>query len=304
MTILQKFYNWHIPHKGNDHKPKAIRHKTLAIYSGLLIATKVLVLILLFFTYPTQAEFSTITVNRIIQLTNKERVKLGLSELKHNRVLDLAAQKKAEDMLKKNYFAHTSPDGIKPWHWFKEVDYNYTFAGENLAMNFVEAEDAMTAWMNSPTHKDNIVNKNYEDIGIAVAVGKLEGYQTTLVVQLFGKTYGSVAGEIFMPNSPPIESEQLVGPVNIVSQSAKQEVKLERKKHSGFMANVIKYADKFFFILLGFVILNLILTIIIRIEIQHKPIILHCLWVIFLALTMILFNAHFIEQIKGVVNII
>ena len=229
---------------------------------------------------------------------------MGLSELKHSHTLDLAAQKKAEDMLKKNYFAHTSPDGIKPWHWFKEVKYNYTFAGENLAMNFVEAEDAMQAWMNSLTHRDNIVNKNYEDIGIAVAVGQLEGHQTTLVVQLFGKTYGSVAGEIFRPNSPPIESEQLAGPVNIVSQSAKQEVKLESKKQSSFMANVIKYADKFFFILLGFIILNLILTIIIRIEIQHKPIILHCLWVIFLALTMILFNAHFIEQIKGVVNII
>ncbi len=302
--IIKKLHHWFVPHEGNQYKPHAVRHKTLATYSAILLFVKVAVLGLLFLTYPTQAEFSTITVNRIIELTNKARLEQGQAVLKHNSTLDLAAQKKAADMLKNNYFAHTSPSGIKPWQWFKEVGYNYTFAGENLAMNFMEAEDAITAWLDSPSHRDNILSKNYEDIGIAVATGILDGQETTLVVQLFGKTYATVAGEIFAPASPPIEGEKVVGPVNVVEQAARQEVKLEKKEQTGVIAKIIYYSEKFFFVLLAFVILNLILTIIVRLEIQHKPIILHCLFVIFFALTMIFMKLHFIETVGRMVNII
>ncbi len=302
--ILKKLHHYSIPHEGNDFRPHFIRHKTLVVYSFLLIAVKAAILGLLFFTYPTPAEFSTITVNRIIELTNKARQEQGLPALKHNRILDWAAKKKAEDMLRGNYFSHTSPEGIKPWHWFKQAGYNYTFAGENLAMNFIEAEDAVAAWLNSPSHRDNILSKNYEDTGVAVAVGVLGGQETTLVVQLFGKTYANVAGEAFAPTSPPIESEKVAGPVNVIEKAAQQEVKLEKKKQSSFVAKFIYYSEKFFFVLLAFVILNLILTIIVRIEVQHKPIIMHCFIVILLALIMIFMKLHFIENIRQVINII
>ncbi len=295
---------WALPHADNDYRPYTLRHKTLVAYSAALIAVKIAVLSLLLITYPSPAEFSTITVNRIIELTNKERQKRGLSILKHNSTLDLAAQKKAEDMFKYDYFAHTSPAGVKPWYWFKQVNYNYTYAGENLAMNFVQAEDVVQAWMNSPSHRDNILSKNYNDIGIAVKVGVLEGHKTALVVQLFGKSYTNVAGETFAATSPPIEGEQLAGPINLTEQAVKKEVKLESKKSSGWVAKLIYYSEKFFLVFLGFIILNLILTIIIRIEIQHKPIIMHCLAVILLALIMIFFRPHFIEQIGQVINII
>src|SRR4030042_5528316 len=153
--ITNQIHSWLIPHIGNDFKPYAVRHRSLAAYSALLIGVKIFVLFFLFLTYPNPAEFSTITVNRIIELTNEARQDEGLSLLKHNTTLDLAAQKKAEHMLENHYFAHTAPDGTKPWHWFKEVDYNYTFAGENLAMNFVEAEDAVQAWLDSPSPRGN-----------------------------------------------------------------------------------------------------------------------------------------------------
>lgn len=304
MTIIKKLHLCAIPHESNGFKPHFVRHKSLVIYSILLIIVKVAVLSSLLFTYPTQAEFSTITINRISELTNKSRQEHGLVVLKHNKVLDLAAQKKAEDMLKNNYFAHTSPDGIKPWYWFKEVGYNYTFAGENLAMNFIEAEDAIDAWLNSPSHRDNILSENYQDIGVAVAVGVLEGRETTLVVQLFGKTYSSVAGEIFAPSSRPIESEIVTGPVNVIEKAATQEVKLEKIKQSSLIAKLVKYSETFFFVLLGFVILNLILTIIIRVEIQHKPVIMHCLFVILLALVMIFLKLHFVEGLDLAMSII
>lgn len=301
---IKKIHHWTIPYAGNNYKPHTVRHKTLAIYSGALIGVKIFILALLFFSYPNPAEFSTITVNHIIGLTNQARGDAGLSVLKHNSVLDLAAQKKVADMFKNDYFAHTSPQGIKPWHWFNEVDYNYTFAGENLAMNFIDAEGAVAAWLDSPTHRDNILSKNYEDIGVAVAIGIIDGLETTLVVQLFGKTYLQVQGESFGPTSAPIEAEQVAGPINIVEEAAQKEIKLEEKNQKGLMAKIIFYSERFFIVLLGFIILNLILTIIIRVEIQHKPIIAHSLFVIFLALTMIFMKFHFIEQVGHAINII
>ena len=104
--VLKKIHHWIIPHKGNNYRPYSLRHGALTVYSAFLIGVKVFVLALIFFTYPSPAEFSTITVNRIIELTNQERQALGLSSLRHNKILDLAAQKKARDMLEHNYFAH------------------------------------------------------------------------------------------------------------------------------------------------------------------------------------------------------
>jgi hypothetical protein len=300
----QKLCLFAIPHADNGYKPHFVRHRSLAAYSALLIGIKLMLILVLFLIYPNPAQFSTITTNRIVELTNKERIAQGLPELKRNSVLDLTAKLKAEDMLKNNYFAHTSPDGIKPWHWFKEAGYNYTFAGENLAMNFIEAEDAMQAWMKSPSHKENIMSKNYEDIGVAVVVGQLEGYQTTLVVQVFGKTYIKGVSEAFVPEPQSVQTEQFAGPGEVTKQAVGQEVKLENQTHTGWLSKLLNFSKSFLLILLGFIIINLILTIIIRIEIQHKPIILHCLLVIFVALTMIFMKTHFIEQIGRAVNII
>lgn len=303
-AFISKLHHWFIPHSGNDYKPHALRHKTLAFYSGVMIFVKIFVAIILFISYPNPAEFSTITVNRIIELTNQAREEQSLSTLRHSSILDLAASKKAADMFTHNYFAHTSPDGVKPWHWFNEVNYNYTFAGENLAMNFVEAEDAIAAWLDSPSHRDNILSKNYQDIGIGVAVGKINNLETTIVVQLFGKTYAQVEGESFAPSSPPITTDNVAGPASLVEEAANKEVKIEKTSQSGWLSKIVYYSEKFFIVLLCFVIINLLLTIIIRVEIQHKPIILHSLFVILLALIMIFMKFHFIEQIGHTLNII
>ena len=305
---IKKIHHWTIPHEGNEFRPHAVRHKTLAFYSVLLISVKVLILALATFAFPSPAEFSTITINRIVELTNKERIAIGLPALNHNKVLDLSARKKAEHMIKNNYFAHNSPDDIKPWHWFKEADYNYTFAGENLAMNFIEAEETIEAWMNSPTHKENIVSEDYEDIGIAVMVGIIDGYKTTLVVQHFGKTYTAVSGDVFPSSSPPvtekeaeevkqeIEVKQPEPKINIPNGGSSQQVELKESTNT-WVVTVIKYAEIFILILLIFVILNLILTMIVRVEIQHKPIIVHIMLVILLALILIVWKWHFIEGV-------
>lgn len=147
--------------------------------------TSLAVLVFAFlFSYNAQA--SDITADNIIQLVNKERLSQGLTVLSENTVLDAAARDKAQDMIKNDYFAHTSPDGKSSWYWFEKNGYDYKFAGENLAINFTNAESQQDAWMKSATHRKNILNPSYKEIGVAVAKGKIDGTSTTLVVQLFG----------------------------------------------------------------------------------------------------------------------
>lgn len=122
----------------------------------------------------------------VVEATNQERLALGLSELKNSNLLKQAAQAKAEDMAKKGYFAHVTPDGKSPWYWIDQTGYQYKSAGENLAVNFDYSRDVVNAWMNSPTHKANIVKAKYQEIGIGIAEGFYQGRPTVFVVQMFG----------------------------------------------------------------------------------------------------------------------
>lgn len=124
--------------------------------------------------------------SEILALVNKERIASGNAELVWNEKLARAAEMKAEDMFQNNYWAHYSPSGTSPWDFFTKAKYEYKHAGENLARGFPNSEDAVTAWMNSASHKANIVSKKYKDTGIAIAKGKINGVETEIVVQLFG----------------------------------------------------------------------------------------------------------------------
>lgn len=122
----------------------------------------------------------------VATLTNQGREAQALSDLKRNSTLDAAARNKAHDMVVRGYFAHKSPDGRQPWDWIREAGYQYEYAGENLAINYNDSIDVYTAWMNSPTHKANILNSHYTEIGIGIATTTIEGKESVLVVQMFG----------------------------------------------------------------------------------------------------------------------
>lgn len=145
---------------------------------------------------------SAITPVNIISLTNASRSSLDLSTLSENALLDASAQAKAEDMLAHQYFAHTSPDGVTPWSWIKGKGYSYRYAGENLAVYYTEAEDVNAGWMASPTHRANIVDTRYTDIGVGVAQGEYNGYPAVFVVQHFGKPAGAPAIVEAIPTPP------------------------------------------------------------------------------------------------------
>ena len=129
---------------------------------------------------------ASISPEEVINLTNKEREKAGLNQLETNSQLTEAALQKASYMFAKNYWAHTAPDGTEPWKFILDTNYKYRYAGENLARDFATPETVVSAWLDSPSHKDNLLSSRYQDIGVAVVKGELNGIQTTLVVQMFG----------------------------------------------------------------------------------------------------------------------
>lgn len=165
----------HVTHStSNAHK------KTLAVEIGLSVF-----MFALLFAPATKA--SDITADSVIKLVNRARIFANVATLKKNEMLQKAAEEKADDMIKHDYFAHTSPRGVTPWDWIDDADYDYRYAGENLAINFTNVEDEQKAWMDSPLHRKNILNSNYDEIGVAVKQGVIDGHETTVVVQMFGK---------------------------------------------------------------------------------------------------------------------
>lgn len=135
---------------------------------------------------PSAVLGASITASDLILLTNQERVKLGLPELAPSHQLTQAAQAKAADLLEQSYFSHTTPQGKRFYEWVEEAGYRYLYAGENLAIDFDSSGKIVSAWMESPTHRANITNQNYADIGIVALRGAWDGRETTVVVQLFG----------------------------------------------------------------------------------------------------------------------
>ncbi len=196
------------PHYGNNHKAHLIKSSSLFLLSFLFVLLQFGLNFFLLAKPAVLGFSSNITPERIIELTNSERGKLGLGTLKENKLLSEAARQKAADMFAFNYWAHVSPSGRTPWTFFTDVGYKYQYAGENLARDFRDPESVVRAWMDSPSHKDNVVNSKYQEIGVAVVDGTLQGVETTLVVQLFGAPFGAPANQPAQKAAPkPAEAQ-------------------------------------------------------------------------------------------------
>lgn len=178
------------PNEDNNYRARALHTDFLSLY--LVVA------IVLAFTFKSFGAnvrsvlgFATdITVNKLYELTNSERSKYNLEPLVYNEQLADAAKKKAQNMFQNNYWSHYGPNGETPWEFILNENYQYEYAGENLAKNFLFSKGVVDAWMNSESHRENILRKEYTEIGFAVVNGILNGEETTLVVQMFGKAQG------------------------------------------------------------------------------------------------------------------
>ena len=149
------------------------------------------------FLWPHLAYLSAITPEEIIALTNQERELAGLNALTANQLLTQAAIAKGKAILKSQTFKH-SIDNKKFSSWIRDVGYNYSYAGENLAIDFLTSQTVVEAWKNSPMHKKNLLSHYYREIGVAATQGKFQGQDTTVVVQIF--------------SSPAVGSVQLLTP--------------------------------------------------------------------------------------------
>ena len=170
-------------------------------------------------------EEASLSIPALVQLVNEDRINNGLFPLRRSQDLDAAAALKALDMVEHGYFAHTSPEGINPWHWFDEMKYDYVYAGENLALDFSDAASVEKAWMASPKHRANILNNEFDEIGFAIADGTFNNINGvnkirsgTIIVQLFGRRvpqiFSSSAGRSREPMLSPAYAppdEQILG---------------------------------------------------------------------------------------------
>lgn len=186
MNLKKIFLHFFTPQESNNYKAKTLQIDFLSFY--LMVA------LLLAFTVKNIGPYvnnvlgfaTDITTPKLFDLSNKEREKQSLPLLQYNKELAEAAQKKAGDMFAKDYWAHFAPDGTTPWSFMLSSGYQYEYAGENLAKNFLFSQGVVDAWMNSPTHKENILRKEYTEVGYGVVNGILNGEETTLVVQMLG----------------------------------------------------------------------------------------------------------------------
>lgn len=159
--------------------------------SNILLYCVVLLLILkictvaVYSNLPFNIFFADITKATLVDYVNQTRQSMGLGTLTNNPKLDQAAQLKAEDMVRNQYFEHVSPNGITPWFWFAKTGYDYKYAGENLAIGFYDSAEVYNAWLNSPSHKANLLNPNYKEIGTGIITG-YGNNNAIIVVQLFG----------------------------------------------------------------------------------------------------------------------
>lgn len=201
-----------LPHPEEKKRARLLSPLALMIYTLILTAFLAAYKLLPQYAPGVLGYASNIHVQELLTLTNERRVAAGLAPLKLNNQLSRAAYAKAKDMFADGYWAHVAPDGTQPWDFILGAGYDYSYAGENLAKNFTNSGEVVTAWYKSDSHRENLLNPKYEDIGFAVVDGVLDGYETTLVVQTFGKartpTYlGSTAPE-------PVEER----PVEIIEE--------------------------------------------------------------------------------------
>ena len=178
--------HYFLPHESNNFRPKTLHFSALIFYITLFLLLQLSFRVLKL-TRPDILGYATdINVEKLLNLTNLRRAEVGLQPVSLNGQLSDAALAKANDMFSKNYWAHNAPDGTTPWVFISQAGYQYLYAGENLARDFNDSESVVSAWMGSPSHKENILKREYQEIGFAVVNNRLGGEETTLVVQMFG----------------------------------------------------------------------------------------------------------------------
>ncbi|OHA96565.1 MAG: hypothetical protein A3J09_01220 [Candidatus Zambryskibacteria bacterium RIFCSPLOWO2_02_FULL_51_21] len=298
---MKKWLKKHfIPHEGNGHRPHILHRKNAAQLIGVILFFELILFVLPglnFVSFLQTLNVTAVLPGVLSALTNAERLENNLPELRENPLLDEAARLKAEDMARNAYFAHTSPEGKTPWYWFQKAGYSYVYAGENLAVNFIDSADVTEAWMNSPTHRANIIKGAYTEMGTGIATGVYKGNQTVFVAQVYGRpavvaaaersiskssdesmlSSASEHGQISLNNAPPSpEPANVLGEAQVKSPSTNRVTQNAVKEFFKEAAASPRQAtDAMLYSVLGIITLALLFNIFIKIKHQHPDLILN-----------------------------
>lgn len=324
--LIRQFRRYFVPHEHNDHRPHLLRWEVSFAVVGAVLAAEATFLLFIFFIMPGIDFLAAILPAVIVDETNFSRRGHSLSPLSVNPSLAKAAARKAEDMAQKGYFAHFGPDGKSPWAWMHEAGYVFDYAGENLAVDFVDSADVAGAWMNSPSHRDNVLNGEFTEIGIGIAEGIYQGRNTIFVVEMFGKP--AEAGREVLSSAklfPPVEERVISSTKSkqkgevMTEQTASSSEEILPSASSSFIAfseetaqtgggerapgfyalflgrifsNPGRIANLFYLALMTAVALALLLNVFVKMRVQHPRLIVNGVMMLLVLSAVVLLNQY------------
>jgi hypothetical protein len=170
-----------------------------------------------------------LTRETVIESTNAERQAHGLQPLTENELLNKIAEGRARDLLAKQYFDHVSPTGEQASDVAQHIGYAYKIIAENLAQGFFPTGKKMVdGWMQSPSHRKNLLNPEVKEIGISILKGKMNGQETTVAVQILGL------------ESPPVSARICPKP----SESLAQEIEARKAEIDGLRERLTQLKEE------------------------------------------------------------
>lgn len=299
--IFKKYF---ISHSENNFHAHLLHTKRAVFYSLVFLLTKIILVAFVLFLPVGVFVLPDVLAEeqrQILVLTNQLRQSKKLAVLSEVNKLDLSAQNKAEDMATNNYFAH-SIDSKNLSTWLQGVGYKYEVAGENLAVGFSSAEDILAAWQKSPTHYANLIDPDFQDLGIGLAGGIYKDQPTVFIVQHFAapvaiakeelpkkivgkkssvaeiKIEKNIASETNVQESPlvlggKIKNEESQKPVVSQNQSSPVEKYIQAKNVLSPLTNIFAVSKNIYLAAIIFFATVLLLNIVVHIRKQHYHII-------------------------------
>ncbi|HIA91822.1 TPA: CAP domain-containing protein [Candidatus Saccharibacteria bacterium] len=184
-----KAHTYFIASRRNDYRPNALRNPILlvlyCVVAALLVITSVVRQEVRSSSQPSVSSIE----NRLVGSINVTRGSLDMQPLSLNTQLSKAAVAKQLHMAEQDYWSHTSPDGTEPWDFVRSYNVTYAKAAETLARGFTEPEAVVTGWLNSPSHREALLEPSYSQIGLSITEGE-QGYDA---VALFIQPVSTIA---------------------------------------------------------------------------------------------------------------
>jgi hypothetical protein len=307
------------PHKRNGYKPHVFRATSVTVIALALMVLEGAYLAQIDFIFPKTNFLGAVLPGALVSLTNEDRIANDVPAVTQNPLLTQAAQDAANDMAAKGYFAHISPSGVTPWDWLTQVGYSYQYAGENLAVNFIDSSAVESAWMASPEHHANIVKPQYTQIGVGVAQGMYQDKEATFVVQFFGSPeIASAQPEkvVAIANAPNLPTETktaapmtkvLGAQVSTATSSMPSLVSISSsiKNLLAFISTSPNFTTNNILVGLAIVILALlIIAIVVKVTVQFIEIIAGGIILLAIICGFLFFNAKSIPQMQILSNTI